>query len=283
MTKVAAIQMCSTNNLKENLLTAAQLIEQASTQGAKLAVLPEMFVLLGCDSFEKVKIKEKAGSGKIQDFISNLAIKHNIWIVAGTIPLICENPNKIRAACIVFDNNGNQVARYDKRHLFDATLSSNEAYRESDTTEAGEDIVVVQTPAGKLGLSVCYDLRFPEHFSKLSAKGAEIISAPSAFTIKTGEAHWELLTRCRAIDTFCYLIGACQGGTHSNGRETYGHTIIISPWGDIINKSLALNADVIYANINLYKVYEIRNQIPIIQSHLSIQNKESVFLGVHYS
>lgn len=277
MAKVAAIQMCSTNNLEENLLTAAQLIEQASTQGAKLAVLPEMFVLLGCDSFEKVKIKEKAGAGKIQDFISNLAIKHNIWIVAGTIPLISENPNKIRAACIVFDNNGNQVARYDKRHLFDATLSSNEAYRESDTTEAGEDIVVVQTPVGKLGLSVCYDLRFPEHFSKLSAKGAEIISAPSAFTVKTGRAHWELLTRCRAIDTFCYLIGACQGGTHSNGRETYGHTMIISPWGDIINKSLALNTEVIFANINLDKVYEIRNQIPVIQSQITIQNKETVF------
>lgn len=267
MKKVAAIQMCSTNNLEENLSTTASLIAQASAQGAELVVLPEMFVLLGCDSTEKVKIKEPAGSGRIQDFLSTLAVQHNIWIVAGTIPIACQHPNKVRAACIVFDNHGHQVARYDKRYLFDATLSATEVYRESDTTEAGEDTVVIETPVGKLGLSVCYDLRFPEHFAKLSAQGAEIITVPAAFTVKTGEAHWALLARCRAIDTFCYVIGACQGGTHSNGRKTYGHTMIVNPWGDVVDESLDLNSGIIYADIDLDKLYEIRNQIPVIPSN----------------
>lgn len=264
MKKVAAIQMCSTSNLEENLSAAATLIAQASAQGAELAVLPEMFVLLGCDSAETVKIKETAGAGRIQDFLSTLAAKYDIWIVAGTIPIACQHPNKVRAACIVFDNHGQQVARYDKRYLFDATLSTGEVYRESDTTEAGEDAVVVETPVGKLGLAVCFDLRFPEHFAKLSAQGAEIISVPSAFTVKTGEAHWALLARSRAIDTFCYVIGACQGGTHTNGRKTYGHTMIVSPWGDVMDEALNLEPGVTCVDIDLEKLYEIRQQIPVV-------------------
>lgn len=265
MKRVAAIQMCSTNNVEENLSTAATLIEQAAAQGAVLAVLPEMFVLLGCDNAEKVKIKEVAGSGKIQHFLSMLAAKHKIWIVAGTIPIACRHPNKIRAACIVFDNQGEQVARYDKRHLFDVTLSETERYRESDTTEAGTNIpIVIETPVGKLGLCVCYDIRFPEIFTELSAKGAEIIAIPSAFTVKTGEAHWELLARSRAIDTFSYIIGACQGGTHSNGRKTHGHTMIVNPWGEVMTEVKNPGISITYAEIDLERLYEIRKQIPVL-------------------
>jgi len=264
MTKIAAIEMCSSNNLDENLAHAALLIKQAAAQGALLAVLPEMFVMLGNDSADKVKIREQAGSGKIQDFLTALAIKHNIWIVGGTIPIACDNPNKVRAACIVFDNQGHQVARYDKRHLFDVTLSEHEVYRESDTTEAGSDIIVVDTTFGRLGLSVCYDIRFPEHYIELSKQGAEIIVVPSAFTTKTGTAHWELLARCRAIDTFCYVIGACQGGTHSNGRKTYGHSMIINPWGEVMDEVIHPGNGIAYADIDLERLYQMRHQIPVI-------------------
>lgn len=265
MKKVAAIQMCSTHNVEENLATAAALIAEAALQGAELVVLPEMFVLLGCDSSEKVEIKERAGSGKIQNFLAALAANHSIWIVAGTIPITCSHPNKVRAACILYDNHGKEVARYDKRHLFDARLSGAESYRESDTTESGEDnFVVVDTPAGKLGLAVCFDIRFPEHFSALSAKGAEIIAIPSAFTVQTGEAHWELLARCRAIDTFSYVIGACQGGTHTNGRKTYGHSMIVNPWGVVLSEAPSLSSGIIYADVDLEKLYEIRQQIPVL-------------------
>ncbi len=264
MNKVAAIQMCSSDNVDENLTTAARLIEQASNQGAVLAVLPEMFVMFGEQALDKVRIKEKSGTGKIQDFLAALAIKYNIWIVAGTIPIACDIPNKVRAACIVFDNKGCQVARYDKIHLFDVTLSEQEVYKESDTTQPGDEIIVVDTPAGKLGLCVCFDMRFPEHIAQLSAQGVEIIAIPAAFTAKTGAAHWELLVRCRAIDSFSYVMGACQGGTHPNGRKTHGHSMVVDPWGVIIDEMNTPGNGVVYAEVNLEKLYEIRNQIPVI-------------------
>jgi predicted amidohydrolase len=243
MNKVATIQMCSTSSVDENLANAALLIEKAS---------------------DSLRIKEQPGSGKIQDFLSALAIKHNIWIVGGTIPIACDVPNKIRAACIVFDNLGHQVARYDKIHLFDVTLSEHEVYKESDTTQPGDEAVVIDTPVGKLGLCVCYDIRFPDHIAKLSAQGAEIIAVPAAFTVKTGAAHWELLARCRAIDSFSYVIGACQGGTHPGGRKTHGHTMIVDPWGVIVEEIHTPGNGVVCVEIYLEKLYEIRNQIPVI-------------------
>lgn len=264
MTKIAVIQMCSSVIVDENLNIAATLIEKAAAQGAKLAVLPEMFALIGDKASDKVDIKEIAGSGKIQHCLSQLAIKHNLWIVGGTIPMACDDPHKIRAACIVFDNQGVPVARYDKIHLFDATISAQECYRESDTTQQGDQTVVIDTPAGKLGLCVCYDIRFPHMFAELVAKGAEIIAIPSAFTMKTGAAHWELLARCRAIDSFCYVIGACQGGVHSNGRETYGHSMIVNPWGEIMAEVINPSSAIACADIDLSKLHNIRKQIPVI-------------------
>lgn len=260
--KVAAIQMCSSHHVDENLTTAAALIAEAAKNQAKLIVLPEMFAVMGKTTADKVSVKEEYGAGKIQQFLSTQATVHQIWIVGGTIPIACENQNKVRAASIVYDHHGNAVARYDKIHLFDVTLSKTESYRESDTTEPGSDIVVIDTPVGKLGLSVCYDIRFPELFTQLVKKGAEIIAIPAAFTVKTGEAHWQLLARSRAVENFCYVIGAAQGGTHSNGRKTYGHSIIIEPWGSVVQEITKTGNAIAYADIELKKLHEIRAAIP---------------------
>lgn len=261
MSKIAAIQMCSSENIDENLLIAAQLIKQAASCGSQLIVLPEMFAMIGEKATDKVKVKENYGSGKIQTFLSTEAANYNIWIVGGTIPVACDDVNKIRAACIVYDNRGNIAARYDKIHLFDATISDTESYKESNTTEAGDQIVVVDTPIGKLGLSVCYDIRFPALFTSLCNKGAEIIAIPAAFTVPTGEAHWQLLTRSRAVENFCYVIGACQGGVHTNGRQTYGHSIIVDPWGIVIEETSVPGNNVIYATIDLERLHKIRSSL----------------------
>lgn len=261
--KVAAIQMCSSCDISKNLETVEKLISEASHSGAQLTVLPEMFPIMGRNPTDKIGVAEKYGDGKIQSFLSQCAKKYNMWIVGGTMPIQCENKNKVRAACIVYNNDGIVVARYDKIHLFDVTLSETESYRESDTTEAGNTVVVIDTPVGKLGLAVCYDIRFPSLFSELMNRGAEIIAIPSAFTVKTGEAHWELLTRSRAVDTFCYILASAQSGTHENGRQTYGNTIIVDPWGTVISKIAELGIGIAYTDIDLKKLHAIRNAIPI--------------------
>lgn len=271
MPKVAAVQMCSSNILEENLKSAEILIEEAAIHGAELVVLPEMFPIIGKTSEEKLKIKENYGSGKIQNFLSKKAEKNNIWIIGGTIPIHFSN-EKIKAACIVYNNKGNVVCRYDKIHLFDANIAFGESYKESETTEAGNKLAVVDTPVGKVGLSVCYDIRFPIMFSHLFDKGAEIITIPSAFTEKTGKAHWHILARSRAIENFCYVIGACQSGTHIGGRKTYGHTLIVDPWGCILSEKLDTNQGVIYAEIDLENLYKIRNSMPIRRSEKIIKN-----------
>ena len=263
MTKIAAIQMCSSHLVDENLKSAAKLINEAAQNNAKLVVLPEMFAIMGLKPTDKIAVKEKFGQGKIQSFLAEHAKKNNVWIVGGTIPIECKDENRVRAASLVFDNKGEFITRYDKTHLFDVVLSEKEIYKESDTTEPGNELVVVDTPFGKLGLGVCYDIRFPELFRCLFNKGAEIIALPSAFTVPTGEAHWELLARSRAVENFCYLVGACQGGTHSSGRKTYGNSIIVEPWGAISSKKEGVEPGVIYSKIDLKKIHEARKSIPI--------------------
>ncbi|TAK73107.1 MAG: carbon-nitrogen hydrolase family protein [Gammaproteobacteria bacterium] len=263
MTKVAAIQMCSSHLVDENLETAEKLITEAAENGAKLIVLPEMFAMMGLTEEDKVRIKEPLGHGKIQFFLASQAKKNKAWLVGGTIPLAGKESHKVGAACLVFDDQGNRVARYDKMHLFDANISSSECYQESHSVEPGDQPVVVETPFGQLGLAVCYDVRFPELFRCLFKKDAELIALPSAFTVKTGEAHWELLARSRAVENFCYVIGACQGGTHSNGRKTYGHSVIVEPWGKVIAKKDDMMPGVIYADIELEKLHTIRKTIPV--------------------
>lgn len=177
--------------------------------------------------------------------------------------LLVLKKNKINAACLLYNHHGEMVARYDKIHLFDVVIAENESYLESATIQSGDQLVVVDTPVGKLGLAVCYDLRFPEMFTHLFKKGAEILAIPAAFTLKTGEAHWQLLVRSRAIDTFCYVIGACQEGSHTNGRNTYGHSLIVDPWGSILAEHKESGSGIIYAEVDLDKLHQIRKMIPL--------------------
>ena len=255
--------MCSSQDVDENLETAKKLIAEAASNQANLIVLPEMFAIMGREAADKVHVKEAFGHGKIQSFLAELAKQNRVWIVGGTIPLECEYKNKVRASSLVYDDKGVLVARYDKIHLFDVTLSENERYNESDTTEPGDKIVTLDTPFGRIGLAVCYDVRFPELFRCLFDNNAEIIMLPSAFTVPTGKAHWEVLVRSRAIENFSYLIGAAQGGTHSSGRKTYGHSIIVEPWGSIAAKMDNDDEGIIYAEIDLAKVHEARKSIPL--------------------
>jgi len=263
MAKVAALQMCSSHLVSENLAMAAKLIAEAKANSAELVVLPEMFAAMGLKEQDKLKIKEKYGDGLIQNFLAEQALKNNIWIVAGTIPISTQTENKARASCLIYNNQGVVVARYDKIHLFDVTLSARESYFESSTIEAGNNIVVLDTPIGKLGIAVCYDIRFPRLFAGLHELGAEIIAIPAAFTMKTGAAHWELLARARAVENFCYVIGACQGGTHTSQRQTYGHSLIVDPWGKIMTELNESKPGVIYADIDLKYLADIRKSIPL--------------------
>ncbi len=270
---IAAVQMCSTDNVNANLATAAKFIQEAAEQKASMVVLPEMFAIMGASAKDKVIEKERFGDGKIQRFLSEQAKTNKIWIIGGTIPVQCNHQNKVRAACLVFNSDGNCVARYDKIHLFDVTLSEVETYKESDSTEAGDEIIVVDTPLGKLGLAVCYDIRFPELFRCLINKGAEIIAIPSAFTTITGKAHWEILTRSRAIENFCYIIGACQGGTHADGKKTYGHSIIVEPWGAVAAIKDGIENGVIYSIIDQDKISLARKSIPSLNHQQIFKTK----------
>ncbi len=263
MNRIAAIQMCSSENSDENLQVAYRLIGEAAEQGAKLIALPEMFPLITDKNDLRLRTHESVGQGKIQDFLAHTAQHYGVWLVGGTVPILNQQGNKVRAACLVYNELGICVARYDKIHLFDVVLSETEYYRESDTVEAGENSVVVETPLGRLGLAVCYDVRFPELFNELFKKGAEIIVLPSAFTVRTGEAHWHILTRARAIDTFCYVVAPAQSGTHASGRRTYGHSVIINPWGTITAECKAEKSGVVCADINLEEIVRIRRAIPI--------------------
>lgn len=262
MTKVAAIQMTSTPDVDKNLSAAKALIQEAAAQDAQLLVLPEMFPVMGSKG-GKQAVKEDFGSGKIQDFLAAQATDNGVWIVGGTIPIRCDDPNKVRAACLLYDNQGKNVARYDKIHLFDVAISEQEVYRESDTTQAGQEIVVTDTPFGRLGLTVCYDIRFPVLFTELLNRGAEIITIPAAFTPKTGAAHWEILVRSRAIETSCYVIAAGQEGQHSPERSSYGHTLIVDPWGRIIDEITHKGSGIAFAEVDLKELHRIRKSIPV--------------------
>lgn len=268
MPTVAAIQMCSSSFLEENLKNAAQLIHAAATRGTQLIVLPEMFPMISDDPKDALTIMEPFGHGPIQEFLANEATRNKVWIVGGTIPIVSKPNEKFHAACLVYNASGELAGRYDKIHLFDANISKNESYHESDTSDPGKTATVVNTPFGKLGLAVCFDLRFPSLFSKLRDQGAEIFAVPSAFTVKTGAAHWELLTRARAIENLCYVIAAAQGGKHSNNRETYGHSIIVEPWGSILQEQKESGNGIIYGEIDLEHQKTLRQTFLINKDEL---------------
>jgi len=257
--------MASSPNVGANLLAAERLIEQAVSQRARLVVLPENFALMGKSETDKVSERESDSGGPIQAFLAEQAARHGIWLVGGTIPLVANDENKIRATCLVFDEKGNQVARYDKIHLFDVELvDSDEQYTESETIEPGDQVVVIDSPFGRMGIAVCYDLRFPELFRQQLEAGMEILVIPSAFTAITGRAHWDVLVRARAIENQCYVIAPNQGGYHLNGRETYGHSMIVDPWGTVLN-SLAHGPGVVCADVELGRLNTARRNFPSIE------------------
>lgn len=264
MTVVAALQMAAGPQVQANLMEAGRLIKEAAGRGAKLLVLPETFAIMGGSETERVKAAETFGDGVIQNFISQQAKQYGVWIVAGTIPIRSDDPARVYAASLLYDAKGKVAARYDKIHLFDVMLSENqEVYTESDTTVPGREPVVVDTPFGKLGMSVCYDLRFPELYRRLSAQGAQILVVPSAFTEVTGKAHWEPLLRARAIENLCYVIAAGQGGYHVNGRTTYGHSMIIDYWGRIRGIQ-ERGAGVVISDIDLAALQQTRKTFPVL-------------------
>lgn len=246
-----------------NLTEASRLITLAGKQEAGLVVLPENFASMPMSDKDLIKIAEEPGSGQVQDFLSSRARENGLWIVGGTVP-IKVSENKYRSASMLFNDKGDCVARYDKMHLFDVSLENGERYNESTFTEAGEDIVVADTPFGRLGMSVCYDLRFPELFRKMLDMGAEIFSVPSAFTEITGKAHWETLVRARAIENLCYVIAAGQGGYHLSGRETHGDSMIVSPWGKIMDR-LPRGSGVVSAEFEKERLVRARSSLPSIK------------------
>ena len=257
-TRVAAVQMVSAPEVAPNLEAAERLIAAAAAAGARLVALPENFYLIGRHETDKVAVREADGNGPIQAFLSRAACKHEVWIVAGTVPIMGSDEHHIRGACLVYDSEGKRVARYDKMHLFRFT-AGDERYDETRTLEAGDRPVMVQSPFGRLALSVCYDVRYPELYRSLGAFDAMFV--PSAFTVPTGAAHWETLLRARAIENQAYVIAPAQGGTHAGGRRTYGHTMIVDPWGEI----LAVQAEgegVVLAEMDTERIREIQAALP---------------------
>lgn len=266
MSKVAAIQMASGPHVEANLQETGRLIEQASNAGADLVVLPENFAVMGVTEEDKVTVREVEGDGPIQKFLSEQARQHNVWLVGGTVPLECPDPRKIFAACMLYDDHGKLIDRYDKIHLFDVELvDAGESYNESETIEYGSaGLKVVDSPFGKIGLAVCYDLRFPELFRRLLDLGAEIVVLPAAFTAATGQAHWESLLRARAIENISYVIASAQGGYHVNGRTTFGDSMIVDPWGAILSR-IKHGSGMAIADINLKYLKLRRKTFPCIQ------------------
>lgn len=267
MTKIAAIQMTSADDVAANLRAAKRLLIQAAQAGAALALLPENFAFMGAHETDKLAHAEPEGGGPIQTFLAQTAQQLSLWIVAGTVPLtVPGDPHKVHAASIVYDALGRRCARYDKIHLFDVDVAqqgASERYRESNSIAFGDlRTVVVETPVGRLGLSVCYDLRFPELYRALVAEGAQLLSVPSAFTEKTGAAHWQPLLRARAIENQCYVIAAGQSGTHPGGRRTWGHSIIINPWGEILAEQTSEGEGVVLAAIDCNQQARIRASFP---------------------
>jgi nitrilase len=259
--KVAGIQMASSPQVSSNLTEAERLISIAVEQGAKIVVLPEYFCIMGTKDIDKVAVREKAGDGQIQRFLSKMAKEYEIWLIGGTVPLISNFPNKVRNSCLVYNDKGVQVARYDKIHLFGLDLGT-EHYHEEKTIEPGDKVVVVDTPYGKIGLSICYDLRFPELYRAMGE--VDIIVIPSAFTETTGKAHWEQLVRARAIENLCYVIAPAQGGYHLSGRETHGNSMIVDPWGVVLDR-LPRGSGVVIANINREYQAGLRHSLPALK------------------
>lgn len=258
--RIAAVQMASGPNVEGNLHEARRLVAMAAEQGAKLVALPEHFAIMGMKDRDKVAVREAEGKGPIQQFLSDTAKKHKIWLVGGSVPLVASVPGKVRNSCLLYDDKGELVARYDKIHLFGLDLG-NEHFHEETTIEPGGEVVVANSPFGRLGLSVCYDLRFPELYRAM--KEVDIILVPSAFTETTGKVHWETLVRARAIENLAYVLAPAQGGYHVSGRETHGNSMIVDPWGVILDR-LPRGSGVVIAGVNPLYQASLRKSLPAL-------------------
>ncbi|MEW5771412.1 MAG: carbon-nitrogen hydrolase family protein [Pseudomonadota bacterium] len=275
MVRVAAVQMASGPNVAANLAEAERLIGMAVAAGARLVALPEYFAIMGLKDTDKVAARETPGKGPIQKFLSCQAKKHGIWLVGGSVPLDCDNPKKVRNSCLVYDDKGKLVARYDKIHLFGLDLG-NEHYKEQNTIEPGDTVTVVETPFGRLGLSICYDLRFPELYRAMGE--VDLIVVPAAFTATTGKAHFETLVRARAIENLAYVIAPAQGGYHVSGRETHGDSMIVDPWGNILDR-LPRGSGVVVAAVNRGYQEGLRKSLPALR-HRTLDCKGTIKVDV---
>lgn len=272
--RIAAIQMNSQDDVSANISVASDLLDRAADDGANLAVLPENFAGMGSHDSYRVGIAEADGRGPIQDFLSAAASRNRIWIAGGTLPLQSDDPQRPYASCLVLDAQGRRVARYDKMHLFDVAVpGSEEDYRESANTTPGANPLLVDSPWGGLGVAVCYDLRFPEMFRIRAGERMDILVLPAAFTFATGQAHWEMLLRSRAIENLCYVVAAAQTGLHPGGRRTWGHSMIVGPWG----QKIAVLDDAVAAidsDIDLDQLNILRRKFPAL-SHRRLQVSDS--------
>jgi predicted amidohydrolase len=255
--RIAAIQMVSGPEVAANLAAAGRLVAAAAAAGAKLAALPENFYLIGRHESDKVAVREVDGSGPVQDFLSETAKRHRLWLVGGTAPISTDDDQRIRGACLVYDDSGERVARYDKMNLF-RFRNETEQYDEARTLQPGKRPVAVASPFGRLALSVCYDVRFPELYRALGE--FDVMFVPSAFTVPTGAAHWETLLRARAIENKAYVVAPAQGGTHAGGRRTWGHSMIVDPWGEIL-ASRDEGEGVVLAEIDHERLQDIRRRL----------------------
>lgn len=264
--RVAALQMNCGADLDANFRRADELLAEAGRRQVRLALLPENSLFMGVSDADKIALAEAPGSGPIQEFLADAAQRYALWLIAGSVPLRSPQPGKCFGVSLVFNDQGVLQASYRKMHLFDVDLPArDERYRESETMDAGSEAVTVATPAGRLGLSICYDLRFPELYRKLVDEGATVFSVPAAFTAATGQAHWRSLLRARAIENLAYVIAAGQYGMHPNGRRTHGHSMIVDPWGEV----LALQAEgdgVVDALIDPHRPGALRREFPVLDS-----------------
>ena len=262
---VAAVQMTSGLSVADNLATACGLVAEAAARSACLVVLPENFAFMGRSEEERRRIVEPLGEGPVQSAVAAAAAGSRIWVIAGTMPIALAGDPRPANACLVYDERGRRVARYDKIHLFDVDIPGrDEGYRESANAAPGAEPVVVATPAGRVGLTVCYDLRFPELYRRLVAEGAEVFTVPAAFTAPTGRAHWEVLLRARAIENQCFVVAAAQSGFHPNGRETYGDSMVVDSWGRVLRRR-PRGTGLVLAALDRAGQAEARAQFPVLR------------------
>jgi len=259
--QLAAVQMVSTPDVSTNLAQAGELIAQAAAGGAQIVLLPEYFCFMGFKDSDKVALREAPGDGPIQAFLADAARRHGVWLIGGTLPLVAPEPERVLNTTLVFDPQGLQVARYDKIHLFSFSKGADQ-FDEARTIRPGDQPCSFPSPAGRVGLSICYDLRFPELYRALG--DCALMVVPSAFTYTTGRAHWELLLRARAVENQCYVLAAAQGGKHDNGRRTWGHSMLIDPWGEIVAE-LDEGPGVVLGLLDPERIAEVRLSLPALR------------------